>query len=84
MVTNKMLTFIYFWEVNVVIQNRIKVLRAERDWTQEILANKLDITRQSVASIEKGKYSLSLDLAFKIAKTFNVDLIDVFQDEEDK
>ncbi|WP_010052867.1 helix-turn-helix transcriptional regulator [Carnobacterium maltaromaticum] len=67
-----------------MIKNRIKVLRAERDWTQETLAKKLDITRQSIASIEKGKYSLSLELAFKIARTFNVDLIDVFRDEEEK
>jgi len=79
-----MLTFVNVREVNVVIQNRIKVLRAERDWTQETLATKLDITRQSVASIEKGKYSLSLELAFRIARTFNVDLIEVFQDEEEK
>lgn len=68
----------------MVIQNRIKVLRAERDWTQETLATKLDITRQSVASIEKGKHSLSLELAFRIARTFNVDLIEVFQDDEKK
>lgn len=67
-----------------MIKNRIKVLRAESDWTQETLAKKLDITRQSIASIEKGKYSLSLELAFKIARTFNVDLIDVFRDEEEK
>lgn len=61
-----------------MIVNRIKVLRAERDWSQEVLAQKLKITRQSVASIEKGKYSLSLELAFKIAKTFEVELLDVF------
>lgn len=45
-----------------MIQNRIKDLRDEKDWTQETLATKLDSTRQSVASIEKGKYSLSLEL----------------------
>ena len=66
-----------------MIKNRIKVLRAERDWSQETLAKKIGITRQSVAAIEKGKYSLSLELAFKIARTFQVDLFDVFQEEED-
>ncbi|GAB7306750.1 helix-turn-helix transcriptional regulator [Enterococcus gallinarum] len=66
-----------------MIKNRIKVLRAERDWSQETLAKKIGITRQSVAAIEKGKYSLSLELAFKIARTFQVDLYDVFQEEED-
>ncbi|MFS1009883.1 helix-turn-helix transcriptional regulator [Enterococcus casseliflavus] len=66
-----------------MIKNRIKVLRAERNWSQETLAKKIGITRQSVAAIEKGKYSLSLELAFKIARTFQVDLYDVFQEEED-
>lgn len=66
-----------------LIKNRIKVLRAERDWSQETLAKKIGITRQSVAAIEKGKYSLSLELAFKIARTFQVDLFEVFQEEED-
>ncbi|MFZ4870754.1 helix-turn-helix transcriptional regulator [Enterococcus entomosocium] len=66
-----------------MIKNRIKVLRAERDWSQETLAKKIGITRQSVAAIEKGKYSLSLELAFKIARTFQVDLFEVFQEEED-
>ncbi|MGE6631841.1 helix-turn-helix transcriptional regulator [Bacillus sp. NPDC077027] len=63
-----------------MIKNRIKVLRAERDWTQKDLAEKLGVTRQTVASIENGKYSLSLKLAFKIARTFDVDLYDVFQE----
>lgn len=67
-----------------MIKNRIKVLRAEKNWTQETLAKKLEITRQSVASIEKGKYSLSLELAFRIARTFDVELLDVFNYEEDE
>lgn len=66
-----------------MITNRIKVLRAEKNWTQQELAKKLNITRQSVASIEKGKYSLSLSLAFKIAREFEVDLSEVFKDEEE-
>ena len=67
-----------------MIKNKIKVLRAERDWTQKELANKLGITRQSVASIENGKYSLSLELAFKIARIFQVELYDVFKDVEEE
>ena len=62
------------------IKNRIKVLRAEKDWTQKDLAEKLGVTRQTVAAIENGKYSLSLKLAFQIARTFEVDLYDVFQE----
>ncbi|AMM96048.1 helix-turn-helix transcriptional regulator [Bacillus pumilus] len=62
------------------IKNRIKVLRAERDWTQKDLAEKLGVTRQTVAAIENGKYSLSLKLAFQIARIFEVDLYDVFQE----
>lgn len=64
-----------------MISNRIKVLRAEKNWTQKDLAGKLNITRQSVAAIENGKYSLSLSLAFKIARVFEVDLSEVFKDE---
>ena len=66
-----------------MIINRIKVLRAEKNWTQQELAKKLNITRQSVAAIENGKYSLSLSLAFKIARVFEVDLSEVFKDEEE-
>ena len=51
-----------------MIWNRIKVLRAERDWTQADLADKVGISRQAVISIEKYKYTPSLELAFKIAE----------------
>lgn len=61
-----------------MIQNRIKVLRAERDWTQSDLAEKASISRQAVISIEKYKYTPSLELAFKIAKVFNVSINEVF------
>ena len=53
-----------------MIWNRIKVLRAERDWTQADLADKVGISRQAVISIEKYKYTPSLELAFKIAEDF--------------
>ena len=54
-----------------MIWNRIKVLRAERDWTQADLADRVGISRQAVISIEKYKYTPSLELAFKIAETFD-------------
>ncbi|HBI91829.1 MAG TPA: transcriptional regulator [Terrisporobacter glycolicus] len=62
-----------------MIQNRIKVLRAERDWTQADLAEKVGISRQAVISIEKYKYTPSLELAFKIACAFDVSINDVFE-----
>ncbi|CAM3226441.1 MULTISPECIES: helix-turn-helix transcriptional regulator [Vagococcus] len=59
----------------------MKVLRAERNWTQQDLAKKLGVTRQTISSIEKGKYSLSLKLAFEISEIFEVELLDVFNNE---
>lgn len=52
------------------MKNRLKVLRAERDWSQADLAHHLDVSRQSVNAIETGKYDPSLPLAFKIARLF--------------
>ena len=66
-----------------MIKNRIKILRAERDWTQADLAEKVGISRQAVISIEKYKYTPSLELAFKIAKVFNISINEVFEHEED-
>ncbi len=65
-----------------MIQNRIKILRAERDWTQAYLAEKLNISRQAVISIEKYKYTPSLELAFKIAEVFNLSINEVFKHKE--
>jgi putative transcriptional regulator len=65
-----------------LIQNRIKVLRAERDWTQADLAEKVGISRQAVISIEKYKYTPSLELAFKIAEVFNVSINEVFEHKD--
>ena len=67
-----------------MIWNRIKVLRAERDWTQADLADKVGISRQAVISIEKYKYTQSLELAFKIAEAFGVSIDEVFEHREDK
>ena len=69
-----------------MIYNRIKVLRAERDWTQADLADRVGISRQAVISIEKYKYTPSLELAFKIAEAFGVSIDRVFEhrDEEEE
>lgn len=66
-----------------MIQNQIKVLRAERDWTQADLAEKVGISRQAVISIEKYKYTPSLELAFKIANVFDVSINNVFEYKEE-
>jgi putative transcriptional regulator len=58
--------------------NRLKVLRAERGWSQQGLAEKLEVSRQSVNAIETGKYDPSLPLAFRIAELFDLAIEDVF------
>ena len=60
------------------MKNRIKVLRAERDWTQATLARELDVSRQTVNAIETGKYDPALPLAFRIARLFNLTIEEVF------
>ncbi|WP_105201294.1 MULTISPECIES: helix-turn-helix transcriptional regulator [unclassified Pseudoalteromonas] len=63
------------------MKNRLKVLRAERDWTQADLANALGVSRQTVNAIEKGKFDPSLPLAFKCARLFNLAIEEIFEDE---
>lgn len=63
------------------MKNRLKVLRAERDWTQATLAEALDVSRQTVNAIETGKYDPSLTLAFRVARVFSLKIEDVFQDD---
>jgi len=60
------------------MKNRLKVFRAMHDLTQEALADKLRVTRQTVVSLENGKYDPSLPLAFRIAGLFNVKIEDIF------
>jgi putative transcriptional regulator len=60
------------------MRNRLKVLRAERDWSQADLAERLDVSRQSVNAIETGKYDPSLPLAFRIARLFNQPIEAIF------
>jgi len=63
------------------LKNRLKVLRAERDWSQADLAERLDVSRQSVNALETGKYDPSLPLAFKIAKLFGLAIEQIFQED---
>ena len=60
------------------MNNRLKVLRAERNWSQGDLADKLEVSRQSVNAIETGRYDPSLPLAFKIAELFGLAIEQVF------
>ncbi|RSU78362.1 transcriptional regulator [Sphingomonas sp. S-NIH.Pt3_0716] len=60
------------------MKNRLKILRAERDWNQSDLAVQLGISRQSVNAIETGKYDPSLPLAFRIADLFGLKIEDIF------
>ena len=64
------------------MKNRIKVLRAERDMTQEQLAELVGVTRNTIISTEKGKYCPSIKLGFRIANVFNVRIDDVFTYED--
>ena len=61
------------------MKNRIKVLRAERDWSQADLAERLEVSRQTVNAIETGKYDPSLPLAFRIAEIFGQSIEQIFQ-----
>ena len=60
------------------MKNRLKVLRAESDWSQQDLAERLEVSRQSVNAIETGKYDPSLPLAFRIADLFDMAIEDIF------
>jgi putative transcriptional regulator len=63
------------------MKNRLKVLRAERDWTQADLAHRLEVSRQTVNAIEKGKYDPSLPLAFRISRVFERPIEEIFDPE---
>ena len=63
------------------MKNRLKVLRAERGWTQADLAARLGVSRNSVNAIENGKFDPSLPLAFRIARVFELAIEEVFEDD---
>lgn len=60
------------------MKNRLRVLRAEREWSQADLSAKLEVSRQTVNAIERGKYDPSLPLAFRIAATFGATIEEIF------
>lgn len=64
------------------MKNRLKVLRAERDWSQAELGGHLGVSRQAVNAIETGKYDPSLPLAFRIARLFDLRIEEIFDDAE--
>jgi putative transcriptional regulator len=64
------------------MKNRLRVLRAEREWSQADLAQRLEVSRQSVNAIETGKFDPSLPLAFKLARLFGMTIEEIFQDSE--
>jgi putative transcriptional regulator len=60
------------------MDNRLRLLRAERKWSQQDLADRLEVSRQSVNAIETGRYDPSLPLAFRIAETFGLSIEEIF------
>jgi putative transcriptional regulator len=67
-------------EIEGFVKNRLKVLRAERDWSQAELGGRLGVSRQAVNAIETGKYDPSLPLAFKLSRLFDVPIEEIFDD----
>ena len=65
------------------MKNNLRDLRAERGWSQAVLAEKLDVSRQTVNAIETQKYDPSLPLAFKLARVFKVAIEDIFIPDKD-
>jgi len=63
------------------MKNRLRVLRAERGWSQADLAEKLGVSRQSVNAVETGKFDPSLPLAFKLARIFGSSIEEIFEEE---
>lgn len=63
------------------MNNKLKVLRAMRNWSQADLADRLDVSRQTVNALETGKYDPSLPLAFKLARLFQTTIEEIFEEE---
>jgi putative transcriptional regulator len=68
--------------IGELVKNRLKVLRAERDWSQAELGGRLGVSRQAVNAIETGKYDPSLPLAFKLSRLFGKPIEEIFDDGE--
>lgn len=63
------------------MKNRLRELRAQRDWSQRDLADRLGVSRQTINAVETGKYDPSLPLAFRIARLFDLSIEAIFSDE---
>jgi putative transcriptional regulator len=70
--------------MEIPMKNRLRVLRAERRWSQAALANHAGVSRQTINAIETGKYDPSLPLAFMLARIFNLQIEEVFSPEDSK
>lgn len=70
-------------QLEIPLNNRLRVLRAERNWSQGKLADELDVSRQTINAIENGKYDPSLPLAFKMSRLFNMPIENIFEPQED-
>jgi putative transcriptional regulator len=68
--------------VEAPVKNKLKVLRAERGWSQEELGKRVGVSRQAINAIERGKYDPSLPLAFKLADIFNLPIEEIFIRED--
>jgi putative transcriptional regulator len=66
------------------VKNRLRVLRAERNWSQADLAERLQVSRQSVNAIETGRFDPSLPLAFRLAKLFDARIEEIFEGEGER
>ncbi len=66
------------------MKNRLKVLRAERNWSQQELSNRVGVSRQAINAVETGKFDPSLPLAFKLAIAFDTTIESVFQVEDEE
>jgi putative transcriptional regulator len=66
------------------MKNRLRVLRAERQWSQADLAQKLDVSRQSINAIETGRFDPSLPLAFRLARLFETTIESIFSDDAEQ
>jgi putative transcriptional regulator len=72
------------FHLSVSVKNRLRVLRAELDWSQADLAERLGVSRQTVNAIETGKYDPSLPLAFSLARTFKRRIEEIFEAEQSR
>jgi putative transcriptional regulator len=64
------------------VKNSLKALRAQKGWSQAVLGEELNVSRQTVNAIETGRYDPSLPLAFKVARLFNCAIEDIFSEDE--